>query len=147
MDAAASLDQRVQWLVDRAEIAECLIGYALCIDRRDWEGLRASYAENGVMQHGEVSVPRDSVAELSEKILAGCSASHHQVGDPSIVVDGDRARTRSHYFATHVAAGGSVKRQAGGWYDCELQRTDSGWKFTTVRSTTIWRSGEPLQLH
>ncbi len=140
-------EQLLHWLVDRAAIAECLVNYARCIDRRDWAGLQDSYAENGVMQHGDASVPREAVPELSEKILAGCSSSHHLVGDPSIDIDGDHATTHSHYIATHISEGTTVKRQGGGWYDCELERTGSGWKFSRVRSTTAWRTGEPLQLH
>lgn len=147
MERTASPERKLQWLVDRAEIAECLVHYAGCIDRRDWAGLQESYTEDGVMQHGDVSVAREAVPELSEKILAGCASSHHLVGDPSIVIDGDRARTHSHYFATHIFQGATVKRQGGGWYDCELKRTDRGWRFTRVRSTTAWRTGEPLDLH
>lgn len=147
MEPTASPDQRVQWLVDRAEIADFLVHYAVCIDNRDWAALQDTYALDGVMEHGDASVPRDAVPELSERILAGCASSHHLVGDPSIVLDGDRARTHSHYIATHVAEGTTVRRQAGGWYDCELVRTDHGWRFTRVRSTTVWRTGEPLQLH
>lgn len=99
------------------------------------------------MQHGPVSVGREQVPELSAKILIGCSASHHLVGDPSIVIEGDTARTHSHYFATHISEGTTVKRQGGGWYDCTLRRTDRGWRFTRVASTSAWRTGEPLQLH
>ncbi len=147
VERPSSTDERVQWLMDRAEIAECLVGYARCIDRRDWAGLQDSYTEDGVMQHGEVSVAREAVPDLSERLLAGCSSSHHLVGDPSIEVDGDHARTHSHYIATHVSEGTAVRRQGGGWYDCELRRTERGWKFTRVKSTTAWRTGEPLQLH
>jgi ketosteroid isomerase-like protein len=147
MGAQLSLDEQIRWLVDRAQIAELLVHYASCIDARDWTGLQGTYTEDGVMQHGTVSVGREAVPELSEKILTGCESSHHLVGDPSIVVEGDTARSHSHYFATHVAEGTTVRRQGGGWYDCELRRTDAGWKFTRVRSTTAWRTGEPLQLH
>ncbi|HSP65950.1 MAG TPA: nuclear transport factor 2 family protein [Candidatus Deferrimicrobium sp.] len=147
MTSIDSPEQQVRWLMDRAAIAECLVRYARCIDRRDWVGLQESYTEDGVMQHGEVSVPREAMPELSEKILAGCSASHHLVGDPSVSIDGDRASTHSHYIATHISEGTTVKRQGGGWYDCELIRTERGWKFTKVRSTTAWRTGEALHLH
>ncbi len=147
MNEPISNDKRLQWLIDRAEIAEHLVRYARCIDRRDWTALQESYTDDGVMQHGEASVPRAQMPELSEKILAGCASSHHLVGDPSIVIDGDNAVTHSHYIATHISEGTTVKRQGGGWYDCELQRTDQGWRFTRVRSTTAWRTGEPLQLH
>ena len=137
----------LQELVDRAEIAELLVTYARCIDRRDWAGLQDCYTDDGVMQHGEVSVPREAVPELSERILAGCSGSHHHVGSPSIAIDGDIARTHSHYLATHISEGTTVLRQGGGWYDCDVRRTADGWRFTRVRSTTAWRSGAPLQLH
>ena len=144
---SASQDDRIGWLVDRAAIAELLVRYALCIDHRDWAGLQDCYAPEGVMQHGDVSVPREDVPELSERILAGCESSHHLVGDPSITIDGDTARSTSHYFATHILEGTTVKRQGGGWYECELRRTDQGWRFTKVRSTTGWRIGEPLAPH
>ncbi len=142
-----SAEAQVRWLLDRAAIAECLVGYARCIDSRDWAGLQAAYTEDGVMQHGDASVPREAVPELSERILAGCESSHHLVGDPSITIDGDHATTHSHYIATHISEGTTVKRQGGGWYDCELRRTPEGWRFTRVRSTTAWRTGAPLQLH
>ena len=147
MNAPEDAAGRLQWLVDRAEIGELLYHYAACIDRRDWPALQACYTDDGVMQHGEASVPRRDVPALSERILAGCDSSHHLVGDPSIVVDGDSATTHSHYIATHVSTGTTVRRQGGGWYDCELRRTPGGWLFTRVRSTTSWRTGEPLQLH
>ncbi len=147
MPDANSPQQQIRWLLDRAAIAEWLLRYARCIDSRDWKGLQDSYTRDGVMQHGDVSVPREDMPELSEKILAGCASSHHLVGDPSIVIDGDRATTHSHYIATHISEGTTVKRQGGGWYDCELARTERGWRFTRVRSTTAWRTGEPLQLH
>jgi hypothetical protein len=56
-------------------------------------------------------------------------------------------RTHSHYIATHVSESTVVRRQGGGRYVCELRRTERGWNFTRVKSTTAWRTGEPLQLH
>jgi hypothetical protein len=147
VNAGNGLEQRLRRLTDRAEIAELLVSYARCIDRRDWPGLQDCYTDSGVMQHGDASVPREAMPQLSERILAGVSSSHHLVGDPSIDIDGDHATTHSHYIATHVSEGTAVKRQAGGWYDCELERTDAGWRFSRVRSSTAWRTGDPLQLH
>jgi len=147
MTGTISLERQVRWLVDRAAIAELLARYAQCIDGRDWVGLQATYAPDGVMEHGGASVGRDRVPELSERILEGVATSHHLVGDPSIEIDGDGARTRSHYFATHVAEGGAVIRQGGGWYDCTLRRTDEGWRFTRVTATSAWRAGDPLGSH
>lgn len=139
-------ETQLQLLIDRAEIAELLVEYARCIDRRDWAGLQSTYAEEGIMDHGAVAVDRAGVPELSERILKGVAGSHHHVGSPHIEVDGDTARTHSHYFATHIGEAGSVIRQGGGWYDCTLRRTAEGWRFTRVKATSGWRSGQPLSL-
>ena len=143
-----SPEARLQWLVDRAEIAELLVAYARCIDRRDWSGLQETYTEDGVMDHGAVAVGRDGVPELSERILRDCTGSHHVVDSPSIVIDGDTAQAHCHYLATHLGGGEppTVIRQGGGWYDCTLRRTDRGWRFTRVRATSAFRTGEPLRL-
>nr|WP_323137970.1 nuclear transport factor 2 family protein [Nocardia sp. alder85J] len=63
---------------------------------------------------------------------------------PSIEIDGDTARLRTHYFATHATAVGAIIRQAGGWYDCTVRREPAGWRFTHVRARGGWRSGTPL---
>jgi ketosteroid isomerase-like protein len=141
------MERQVRWLVDRAEIAELLARYAHCIDARDWTGLQDTYAEDGVMEHGTTAVGREGVAGLSERILTGVASSHHVVDDPSIEIEGDVARTRSHYFATHVAVDGTIIRQAGGWYDCTLRRTDRGWRFTRVTARSGWRTGQGLGSH
>lgn len=143
-----STEAQLRWLLDRAEIAELLVEYARCIDRKDWAGLQDTYTEDGIMDHGAMAVGRDGVPQLSEKILKGVASSHHHVGSPSIEIDGDTARTHSHYFATHLAEGAppTIKRQAGGWYDCTLRRTELGWRFTRVRATSAWRTGEGLSL-
>jgi hypothetical protein len=133
-------------LADRAEIAELLARYARCIDERNWPGLQETYAIDGTMQHGAVSVGHDRVPELSERILSGVARAHHLVSDPSIKINGDTAETFSHYFATHVAADGTIVRQAGGWYDCTLRRTELGWRFTRVTARTAWRTGRNLLL-
>jgi hypothetical protein len=141
-----SPEAQLQLLVDRAEIAELLVTYARCIDRRDWAGLQATYAEDGIMDHGAITAERSGVPELSERILKGVASSHHHVGSPSVEVEGDSARTHSHYFATHIAADGQIIRQGGGWYDCTLRRTPGGWRFTRVRATSAWRTGQGLNL-
>lgn len=141
MTDATSLERQVRWLVDRAEIAELLVRYAHCIEHRDWAGLQATYTEDGVMDHGTAAVGRDGVPELSERILAGVATSYHLAGEPSVEIDGDTARTHSHYYATHVADDGSIVRQGAGWYDCTLRRTAEGWRFTRVKATSGWRAG------
>lgn len=115
MERAASPEHRLQWLVDRAEIAECLVNYARCIDRRDWAGLQESYTDDGVMQHGEVSVPvrqfpssqrRSSPGAPPRTILWATRRSWSRVIG--------RARTRTTLPPTSPKAPPSGARQAAG---------------------------------
>lgn len=123
-----------------------MVEYARCIDHRDWAGMQDCYTEDGIMDHGAIAVGRDRVPELSEKILSGVEDSHHVVDSPAIAIEGDGAELHCHYFATHIATGGTVIRHGGGWYDCTLRRTPEGWRFTRVKATSGWRSGEPIRL-
>jgi hypothetical protein len=144
MEQIVALEQQIRWLADRAEIAELLARYAQCIDSRDWAGLQETYTQDGVMEHGAAAVGRDQMPEFSERILVGVASAQHLVGSAAIEIDGDTAHTHSAYFATHVAENGTIVRQAGGWYDCAVQRTTQGWRFTRVTATSSWRIGSDL---
>lgn len=140
------IEDQCRPLADRAEIAELLARHARYIDERNWSGLQETYAIDGTMQHGSASVGHDRVPELSQRILSGVARTHHMVSDPSIEIHGDTAETFSHYFATHIAADGTIVRQAGGWYDRTLRRTELGWRFTRVIALRAWRAGQDLTL-
>ena len=66
--------------------------------------------------------------------------------DLYVEVTGNRASSRSYLQAVHVGSNLREHWSAGGWYDCEYRRTESGWKFVRVRLTAVWLSGEPGEI-
>jgi ketosteroid isomerase-like protein len=145
----ADLAQQVQWLVDRALISDLLVEFARALDERDWDAYGATYVDDGVLEIGDAMrlTGRASIraATASERGLGGYAGTWHGSSNHAITIDGDAATTRSYLQGVHLLGGGSFHHADGsGWYDCTLQRTADGWRFTRVRITEIWHAGERL---
>ena len=47
---AGTLEEKVQWLVDRALISELLHSFARALDTRDWAGYAGNYTDDGWLE-------------------------------------------------------------------------------------------------
>ncbi|QNK80750.1 nuclear transport factor 2 family protein [Nakamurella sp. PAMC28650] len=139
---------QLAWLVDRARISDLLVEFARTLDDRDWQGNTALYMPDGIFMVGDV-LRLQGHAQLamtgSERGLAQYHGTWHASSNHAIQIDGDTARTRSYLIGVHLLAGGTTHHaDGGGWYDCTLQRTADGWRFTTVRLHEVWHAGQAL---
>jgi ketosteroid isomerase-like protein len=137
----------LQWLVDRAEIGDIMIEFARALDERDWDAYAATYAEDGVLDIAP-TIQHRGRAGLAE-FVAGSLASypggtHHLNTNHAIWVDGDQAQARAYLLAAHVYENPAKHADGAGWYDYTLRRTPDGWRFTQVRLTIRYVSGEPI---
>lgn len=143
-----TLEQQVQWLVDRTRISERLFAFARALDSRDWDVYVDGYADGGEldlpdpMGSGRIVVPRAGLREFVQG-LGRYGATHHLSANHQIEIDGDRATSRSYLQAVHVRQRPDDHWTGGGWYDCEYVRTAAGWKFTKVRLSIAWLDGRP----
>jgi hypothetical protein len=145
-----SLAQRIQWLVDRAEISELLYSFARSLDTKDAAAYVNNYVEGGVLQLPDptsdayVTVTRDRMLEFVQKgIVETYPATHHISTNHQITVTGDTATSTSYLHAVHVREIPFDHWDAGGWYDCSYVRTPEGWKFTRARLSVVWMMGQP----
>jgi len=145
----SSADQQLRWLVDRASVSDLLLSFAHALDTKDFAAYAALYAHDGVL---ELPDPRSGayftlrqadLAEAVPKSLGRYSSTHHLSCNHQIAIAGDCATSRSYLQAVHVGASPRDHWSAGGWYDCEYRRETHGWRFTRVRLTAVWLSGEP----
>jgi hypothetical protein len=138
--------EQVQWLCDRAEISDLLLSFAHSIDAHDHEQYTANFTADGVLElpFGRFE-GRDVIAAMEQPVAE--MATHHISANHMIEIHGDTARTRSYLIATHIFNRRDLRdhTQAGGWYDCELRRTDDGWRFASVRLSVVWESGDMLR--
>jgi hypothetical protein len=139
-------EERLQWLVDRAQIHDLVVSYARCADEKDWEGFAELFSDEGrlVLPFGDIT--KDQMAESGERILRPFGSTHHMFTNFAIEIEGDTARSRHYLQATHVldAAEKGQHADIGGWYDNEYRRTPDGWRFVSVNLTFIWSDGEPF---
>ncbi len=148
------MNDRLQWLVDRAHISDLLVEFARALDMRDWDAYAATYTEDGVFRIGDAVTltGRDAIraATASDRGPGGYAGTWHGSSNHAITIDGDTATTRSYLYGIHLLGGGPHHHaDGGGWYDCTLRRTSGvelagGWRFTGVRITETWLAGEPM---
>ncbi len=147
-----TMGEKVQWLLDRTLISELLYSFSRSLDTRDVDSYVNNYAEGGILElpaptsaTGEtLVVSRDRMADFVQKgILTVYKETHHISTNHQISISGDTAVSRSYLQAVHVRETPFDHWDAGGWYDCTYVRTTEGWKFTHVKLTAVWLTGEP----
>jgi len=129
-----AVEQRLRRLEDLEEIRRLLEEYARCLDA----GEHAAYAELFTVDgelHAQLGVAkgRGAIRELLDARLKGDGGprrtAFHQIGNPTIDVDDDRATSRVMWlYVTHDDAGYPLTLQVG-HYDDVLVRDDGRWRF------------------
>jgi hypothetical protein len=122
-----------QEVADRVEILDLLARYSTVVDSGAWAEMDDLFTADAVLDFSATGGIRGSVAEHQEfnaKVLTGFAATQHVMGLPTIVVDGDRATSRSICFNPMVVNDEHVFF-VGLWYDDALVRVADGWRFAS----------------
>jgi len=118
---------------DTADVGQVMIRYATSVDQRDLERYATCFTSDVVVTgFGEIEFDdRSTYVDWVAGALGRYSATHHQITNQEVEVDGDRAHLRSYVQATHVSAGDPDELIIL-WaiYDDRLIRTDDGWQIT-----------------
>lgn len=142
---------KLQWLVDRAEIVETVYKYATGIDTRDFALHRSIYTDEIEMdfssyagtEAGYVKMKADDWANGLRGLFPGLDATQHSMSNPRVEVDGDKATCIVYMQAEHFLANseGDNSHAIGGYYTDDLVRTSDGWKVCRVKLTILWQRG------
>lgn len=143
LQAPNGLEAQVQWLVDRACIAELLAEYARSLDAKDFDATQECFTSDGVMELPFGSIPAVQLAGAARAALGCFEATQHINVTHQINIQGDRAKIRQSCIAIHVHHANETDHHGdiGGEYDMEAVRVPGGWRFSRVREDTIWTSG------
>ena len=140
--------EALQKLIDRQEIVDVLVGYAVSMDGEDWDALERCFTEDAVCDFGDLGPGMHGASGIARDmrgVIEPMDASFHMVGNHVIDIDGDRASARSYLLAQHVlreALGGPIFFVAGIYHD-ELVRTADGWKIANKLLVARWTDGNP----
>ncbi|WP_231974007.1 nuclear transport factor 2 family protein [Pseudonocardia sp. HH130630-07] len=137
-------------LLDRAEIHDVQLRYALGTDSRDWELFRSCFADRVLVDFSE-GFGRPAALLDADEWVAGTAprmesfaATQHMITNVTITFDDeDHAGCLAHVQATHhlpTATGGS-DQTVHGYYDNRFERTPDGWRMSAVRLVPRWMTG------
>ncbi len=123
-----------QEVSDRIEIGDLLVRYTRAIDTKDWALLDSVFLPDARVDYrssGGIAGDYPKVRAWLEKALAAFPAMMHMIGNTTVELDGDEARTR-----TYVINPMGFPKEDGGLhvftvaahYVDRLVRTEDGWR-------------------
>ena len=142
-------DAKLRGLIDREEIRETIVRFAISLDEKDWQRCRSCFAEEIFADYSDLRgdppaiVGADDFVELRRRALSGLS-THHVSVNHLIEVMGDEATCTS----SMVIYRRLPSRQSDTVFDTHclyihnLTRTPDGWKIHAVKQRVFWNAGD-----
>lgn len=135
-------------LLDKAEIAELLNGYAYGVDRRDWALYRSIFADplsvdlawSGVA----TTMTADEWTAMVAATLAPFDATLHRMTNIAIVVDGDEGTLTCQMTARHMIEIDGIQNvhMLGGRYEHSVARVDGRWLIAGLKLVITIEQGD-----
>lgn len=133
-------------VLDRLEIHDLVVDYAVAVDERDWATFESLWVPDAHIDYtsagGITGRPADVTAWL-EQAMAMFAMTQHSVSTHAVHLDGERARGRLNVWTRHgiESSGEWIFLDVGGWYEDEYVRTPEGWRFASRVEHTLWFDG------
>jgi hypothetical protein len=147
----ASLEEKVDHLLDRAEITDVIGAYCYGMDSRDWELYRSCWVDEIALDFTELelyeepmpTIATDDWVRALAAFFKNMPRSQHVKYPSRWELDGDEATVLSimqgkHWMPTDT--GGPVQTVVG-YYRDEFVRTEEGWKLKGLKELVHWNEG------
>ncbi|PTD24456.1 nuclear transport factor 2 family protein [Sphingomonas fennica] len=129
----------LQYLIDKDAIEQVYVRYCEIVDAKTFDDMHEVFTEDATGDYtqalgpGVISPDRASLIASMHANLgpdSNCGATHHNVGNFRVRVDGDHAHAKVHYYAEHLGQGDYAGEQYSMWgqYEDDLVRTVDGWR-------------------
>ncbi len=128
-------------MADRLAIMEVLAQHSRGVDRADGAVMKSAYWPEAEVAYGGYNGPAHGFCDILPGAIRGWSATHHQLGNINIRIDGDEARVETYVSANHYqrAGGppGDMMMYVGRYLD-RMQRRGNVWKLMFRRVVMDW---------
>jgi hypothetical protein len=149
--ATRTLEEKIAYLTDRAEISDVIGRYCYGMDSRDWELFRSCWTDEisldftdiTLMQERMTNVRADFYVECLKVFFAHMPRSQHIKFPVRYDFDGEKAVVLSILQGKHWmpnSLGGSLQTVVG-YYRDEFIRTELGWKMNGMKELVYWNEG------
>lgn len=129
---------RLEQLIDRQEILDCLVRFSRGIDRFDRELFLSAFHGDAIIDAGEfVGGPEHLYAWASELHEVGQSATQHDLLNHSCEIEGVTAHTETYYLFL-ARNRDETNWAAGGRYLDRLERRGGTWRIALRCNVVEW---------
>jgi hypothetical protein len=123
--------EKLQKLLDRQAISDCLQRHARGQDRHDLELMASCYHPDAIDDHGSWVGPGKSFGEYANnEAHLGFVRHQHHLTTQSVEIEGDSAHAETYYVAILRAESGSVLLATGRYID-RFERRNGDWRIST----------------
>ena len=134
---------RLQELLDKQDILECLTRFSRGMDRFDRELFLSAFHPNATIAAGPfVGTPAECYDWAAPMHEAGQEATHHNLLNVTYDIDGDTAHTETYYLFVGRNRDAS-NWVAGGRYVDRLERRDGDWGIVLRTNVVEWSGTVP----
>src|SRR5580692_11049370 len=134
---------RLEQLLDRQDILDCLIQFSRGMDRFDRELFLSAFHSDAVIAAGPFVGGPVALYDWASKLHEhGQSATHHNLLNHTCDLDGDVAHTETYYLFVGRNRD-ETNWIAGGRYIDRLERRPSGWKIALRTNAIEWSGMVP----
>ena len=135
-DRVAVLERKLQDLLDRQEILDCIVRTSRGNDRFDAERITSSYHADGIHELGRKQISGSQYGEHANHAHAAISEVNlHNVTMHSCEINGDVAHAESYVIGLFLDKGCETSRILAGRYIDRLERRDGQWAIVLRRAT------------
>lgn len=144
------MEEKIQWLFDRAKIQDVFISYATNVDKCDWASLKSIFTDDIERDlssfTGSPPEKIKSAQHVNEcrSTLPGFDSTQHFLLNNDIAIDGNQATAVVYMTADHTIVEDSVQKQFTicGIYTFQLVRNDSDWKICGLTLNVLSTQGD-----
>ena len=134
---------RLEAMLDKQDIRECLVRFSRGMDRLDREIYMSAFWDDGEMAAGPfVGSPAECWDWASAMHRDWQIATHHDLLNTTIDLDGDAAHAETYYLFVARNTDESVWL-AGGRYVDRLERRDGEWRIALRTNAIEWSVAPP----
>jgi hypothetical protein len=142
-------DHRVVQMADRQEVVNAVNGIFANTDERNWDGVAALFSDQVVLDYASMTggepeeLTPQQIIDSWKGILPGFEATHHQVGNHRVKIQGNQADVFCYGTATHYLPNdkGSHVWTVVGTYDFHLLRSGDAWKVSKMKFNFKYQDG------
>lgn len=134
----SALLERLQWLLDRQDIQDCILRYTRGMDRLDKDLLLSAYHPDALDHHGLfLGNPQEFWDYHRKWHLDYNEGHHHSVSNINIEIDGDIAHTETYWLFESINRDASITLHGGRYLD-RFEKRHGEWKIAARACIVEW---------